>query len=305
MKYRCDPCDYETYDKSHFSRHIETRKHGDKVLHATGKKQKMIKKSTGDNIRKDKSHQCEHCNKIFSSRPNLLKHINSCKIKKVIDENKDSKLKIEMMQKEIDDLKALLHNNQNCTTITGNKVYNISVKANLDKFYKDAPELLPLDDYSVIEDNDDDLIDSLAYNFRHNMLDKYFGEIIIKYYKKDDTRQQSLWNSDESRLKYIVREILDKKAIWTNDPKGVKTKKYIIEPLLSYIRDYIKKYLWSLDAKDCYKRNEDNLKIQKKLFELGLIINVIDTGCLANDIIKFIAPYFTFNKKDDIKMIKQ
>src|SRR5207249_8087833 len=112
--------------------------------------------------------------------------------------------------------------------------------------YKTAPALQALDDYSQIQQkyNDSKFIETLIYNFNHNKLDKYLGDMIIKFYKKEDPSQQSLWNSDTSRLTYIIKELLNNNnSDWLVDKKGIKTCNYIIDPLLQYIDVIIKKYL--------------------------------------------------------------
>lgn len=313
MTYKCDPCGYITDDKSHYNRHLKSRKHivkNEQYKKASSKCSKLEHYSSKNEQNKNnkckesnsKSFKCDYCTKIFSKKFNLLRHQETCTIKKVKDIKDEFK-------KEIDELKEKLNKTQSGTTITGDntRVYNISVKTCLDQSYQDAPELLPFDDYSVIEKNEDDFIDNLYYNYTHNMLHKYLGNIIIKYYKKDDHTAQSLWNSDTHRLKYIVRELMaNKEAIWSKDPKGIKTKKSIVDPLLTYIKKYIKEYTTKITNNKINMRTKDLANIHKKLVELQKVIIDIDNDILAEDIIKYIAPFFSFSKIDsNAKMLKR
>src|SRR5438876_510739 len=83
--------------------------------------------------------------------------------------------------------------------------------------------LQQLNDFNDISQNknDHDFLKLLSYQFNNNSLDKFFGDFIIKHYKKDDPAKQSIWNSDLSRLNYVVKELLaNNNSSWNSDPKG-------------------------------------------------------------------------------------
>jgi hypothetical protein len=61
----------------------------------------------------------------------------------------------------------------------------------------------------------------------------YLGDIIIKYYKKENPKDQSIWNSDTTRLNYLIRELIDTELTWTCDKAGLKVNEFIIIPLLT------------------------------------------------------------------------
>ena len=63
------------------------------------------------------------------------------------------------------------------------------------------------------------------------------GDFIIKVYKKEKPSEQSIWNTDSSRLTYIIKDLINKKSSkWKIDKKGIKTKKFLIKPLLKHIK---------------------------------------------------------------------
>ena len=151
------------------------------------------------------------------------------------------------------------------------------------------------------DDNDDDFISTLSYNYNNNALHKYIGDFIIKYYKKDNPSQQSMWTSDMSRLTYVIKELLStNESIWNRDYKGIKTKKYVIDPILKYIKDYIDDY--------CVKNLDKfkNLSINKAIQLQRIYVSVyqlkkdIDSEIIANNIIKYISPHFYMDRHEQI-----
>ena len=89
--YNCECCDYSTKIKSHFSRHILTKKHTKNMEKI--KKQK-VEKNKLSNIEK---RTCIYCDKIMSTPYSLKRHIeNSCiknKESKKNKKNEDSEKK--------------------------------------------------------------------------------------------------------------------------------------------------------------------------------------------------------------------
>lgn len=178
--------------------------------------------------------------------------------------------------------------------------FNISVKNYIQQNYADAPHLLKLKDYSILEKQDEDdeydFAKILRCHFDRKMLHHYLGDFIIKQYKKKDPTKRSIWNSDVSRLSYIIKELLaNKKSCWSHDAKGEKTKGYIIEPLLEYIKEYCLTYIMENTPDNDNKANYD--KINNITNALGNIVDMIDKKELANDIVKYIAPHFSMDKQ--------
>ena len=128
-------------------------------------------------------------------------------IKELEIEKKD--IQIGFHQKELKDkenqIKELKEYIKN--TKPSNTTYNISVKNYVQKNYANAPALKKLDDYGFIK-YDDKLLDTIGYQYRNKILDKYLGDFLIGFYKKEDPAEQAIWNSDVSRLTYVIKELL-------------------------------------------------------------------------------------------------
>lgn len=291
MSYKCEICNYDTNIKSNYTRHINTNKHYIKTT----------KKSNPTNISLPPSQMtteikkqvvCSFCNLSFSRTSSLTRHRKICTNK---ENSKDNEYKL--LRQQIEQLNEFIKLNK-----TTSNTYNISVKNYIQQNYSNAPPLTKLDNYSLIEqgnENESDLISNLIYNYNHSQLDKYLGNFLVKYYKKDDSSKQSIWNSDVSRMTYIIKELLEnKKSIWNHDYKGVKTKEYIITPLVKYIREYIADHLnnFTLDINSFTAKECEKIAIRQVV--LAKILQYIDTD-LTDDVVKYIAPMFKLKKDID------
>ena len=226
------------------------------------------------------------------------------------------------LDREIKELKSFIKSGKFGQT------YNISIKKYIQQNYSDAPSLDKLeytqyakltyepDDKKSNNNKDNDSIDSdketdqeknekliytLIHHYNNDTLYKFLGDFIIKNYKKEDPSTQAIWNSDVSRLTYIIKELMANniESQWNADYKGVKTKGLIITPLLKFIKKSIDDY---------WMENIDNIKIldtkeleslQRNLIILQKIKKEIRTNVLADNIVKFIAPDFYMNKGDE------
>lgn len=318
MKFSCKTCKYETDDKSNYNRHIKSVAH-------TQLAKVSIDISINANIERPGKFQCPNCLKNYSSAPCLSRHKNNnCKGKIIMEHTKkrleqefDEKLKQKELEIELKYSKQIIENmttenkkiqekadieikelKQYIKTNKSAPTYNISIKKLVQQNYPDAPYLAMLDDYTVIHEDEDSFTKDLVYCDKNNMLNSYLGDIIIKYYKKDNPKNQSLWSTDSSRLKYIIKELLaSKKSSWSEDDKGLKINKYIIEPLLHYIHEYINEQIDKLD--DAMRDPEANadkcVKLNKKQLKLASIREQIQNGQLKDAVNKYIAPSFRFN----------
>ena len=312
MNYNCDTCNYSTNIKSNFIRH------NDSVAHK--KKLGVLSKVT---IKK-KEYICD-CKKIFLHRSGLSRHKKICDIfinKIEVIELKDqvcmlmnnlekNNILLQEMIKKTDQtmiVPQVINNNSNNTS------YKLSVKNYVQKNYPDAPALAAPTDYAKLTFDNQELIDTLLYYYRHKSLHKHLGDFVIGYYKKKDPENQSLWASDVSRLTYIIKESLaGKDSIWNHDPKGNKTKKYIISPILEHIRKYLND-CWDkmiegdeIVIKGKRKKKEidldvDALEKRQKIFNsIHAIRTDIDNGIIADDILKYIASELHIDMSNKIK----
>lgn len=304
-EFKCDMCDYITADKSNYNKHIKSLKHLQNI--------ETIVQNPDDNI-----VMCEKCGKKFLYMSGYYKHKNgNCAVANnlIAEENIKLKLELEMCKQLNTELKSYI------TATKEQSTYKISVKNYVQQNYPDAPALEAIEDYTMLrydennrndeDDNDDnqddedyELINMITYNYNHSCLHKYLGNFIIKYYKKEDPSEQSLWSSDISRLTYIIKELLyNKKSIWNHDYKGTKTKDYVINPLLKYIKKYIESY-WITHIDDCKKLKAGELREFNIMYNtMHKIKKDIENDILASNIVRYIAPYFCMHNKDYIEEI--
>lgn len=307
MIFKCEVCKYNTSNKSNYNKHLQCKLHMDNCETAKKFRNKRI----------DATHRCNGCNKIYRHQSGLCRHKRYCeepdknqKSADIIEELTtiktmmvDCQNKMVDYQKQNDALRdQLMEYAKNNPSVSN--TYNISIKNCLQRDYADAPALEGLPDYFTLTYEDDEypyeeyrFIDTLIYNYENSCLIKYLGDFVIQNYKKDDPAQQSMWSSDISRLTYIIKELLaTNNSIWNHDYKGVKTKIYIIDPLLKYIKEYMDEY-WIITL-DKYTSNKiENInKYHKMYVVLHKIKKDIETGVLGNAIIRYIAPSFYMSR---------
>jgi len=327
MKYLCKTCNYETDRQFCYKKHLATTKHSKKVaedVKATSNAPRELI-TVSPNIFK-----CPYCNIIYTRANNLTRHKKICSdnfgengIKKIQElESKNNELMKELQfqqqlqqqqqkqqqelqkqqQDEINHLKTLI-NNAGAVIKT-----SVSALSYVTQNYGDAPVLKKLKDYSYLQeidiDSDDDEFDlsQLIINqHTDKTIVKYLGNIIVDAYKTEDPSKRSIWNSDSVRLTYMIRELINKKPDWTVDKKGVKTTKYVIEPLLEYIRQLMADFIennrlenFLHDSDWRMKRRMDNLKAA------GEICLNIKNKSLEEQILKYIAPHFYLVKNEQL-----
>ncbi len=269
-----------------------------------------------------KDLKCKYCHNIFSTSSGYHKHVKICtdrekEVIKIINENESLKKEIEVLKaqyikdkeeyikektEEIQYLKTLVNGAHNVIKSSFNSLAYVTAN------YNNAPVLLPIMDKTIVTGNDDTkFINDVMYNFNNGILDRFIGNIVVAQYKKLDPKDQSLWNSDVSRLTYIVKTFIDDKEDWFVDKRGIRLKAKIIEPLLNqYVRPLMLKSI--MDKKDEIQNFKDGDKLEDILDQMkisNLIIKLIDESILADDVVRYIASHFYLQKKDDIKLIEK
>jgi len=320
MEYNCTNCNYATSDKSNFQKHLKSQKHLKKEQQLQNETQLKLKY----NLNRTINYQCSFCSNTFSTAGSLARHkracgdkqkvemsfINAIEKKDTVIEKKDSEIEkkdieLKQLREEVKYLKTLI------TNAGGVIKTSVSALSYVAKNYNGAPILKKLKDYSYIkekevddgdsEESEDkfDLMETLIYHNNKETIQEYLGNIIVEAYKKNDPANQSIWNSDTVRLTYVIRELIDKKPDWTVDKKGIKTAKYIINPLLEYIREQATHYLDEHKLENYIDESEIRIKkICDKINACGKIIVSIDNKSLSKLILKYIAPHFYLAKEN-------
>jgi len=319
MKFVCELCNYSTDVKFAYQKHIKSIRHTKKV-----EEQQVASRSHLGQISEtspNKDNNCPYCDKYYSTAGNLARHKKICTEKQVLENIHEQK--ISELQKELQHLKEMneLLKGEN-TTVKNDNSYlktlinnagaviktSVSALAYVTKNYTDAPKLQKLEDYTYLEYNDNndefDLVAIVISQYQTKLLCQYLGDIIINAYKRDDPSEQSIWNSDSVRLTYLIRDIINKKTDWTVDKKGVKTTKYIIDPLLEYIKDLLNKYIDENGLEHHYR--ESYMKFKKRTDDMNAVAEIIRdiaNNILSDQILKYIAPHFYLTKNDNDVLI--
>jgi hypothetical protein len=137
------------------------------------------------------------------------------KSKNDIVEQKDKQLNdmVEQRDKAINNMSATM---AVCAKINEKPVETIKnalTYANTN--FNKAPALTNISNFEYFDEKD--IIEELQNNYYDGTLNKYMGDIIISIYKKENAHDQSLWNTDSSRLAYIIRKKTKQNIIWEKD----------------------------------------------------------------------------------------
>lgn len=328
MKYNCPDCNYETHDRTCWYAHKKSKKH-QKIEED---KLKLIDKEKNHEViqlrEKFEINENEKINnniiyknyEIELLRQKLEASENEKKIMKEMLENTKSQMnvileksesQISEIKKQVEILQTENHYHKQLINSAGGMIKKSMNTLNyLLLNYKDAPHIQGLPNYSIISKSVNDLIKTIVYYYEKNKLDKHIGDFIIGQYKKEEPELQSLWSSDTERLNYFICELIkgqndtknnETRTQWVLDKKGLKMSKYVIKPLLDYIYDINSNYINQQNERIEEIINNDNndidtISIIKEMQILASINVDIKNNKLANDINKYIAPHFYFDK---------
>ncbi|ARF09881.1 zinc finger protein [Indivirus ILV1] len=294
-KYHCEICVFSTVNKTDYSRHNKTKKHLEKVKYATITQPELVQIS--EKIIVTPQYECEFCHVKFTRLSNLSRHKKICINANIINiNNNHMKEKVESLEtqlkearKQIDTYESLLK-----SALTPHIINNFTYISNN---YPNTPALESQKSYNnLLEAKTMTLIEVITMYHDKKRMPNFIGDYIIKMYKKEDANEQSMWSSDISRLTYIIRESVNKENIWSYDKKGIQTKKIIIDPALEYIKEYLIEFC----DKNGTSTNEPKFTQLRAAVE---ILQYINSGLLADDVIRYIAPVFSI-KQNEIKEIE-
>lgn len=336
VNYECKVCSYVTDNKNKYQRHNTTKKHMEKVktdhdnnnynisnfLKFTTDSHTTHKRLANDSINHNYSDNkllCDYCKRPFARYNNLVRHTKSCVTKKKYQEDNTLKgeikeLNMKLQQYEKDAQHHTAENKhykeevdyyKNMLMEAGELVKkSVSALTYSIQNYNDAPSIkaINIDLIETFDGDDKKITEDILSAYKHKTLNKYLGEMILKLYKKEDPKHQSIWNTDNTRLTYLIKELLNNKSSnWVVDRKGIKTIEYLIDPVLEHIKKLLTFYQYNYTVPEKGQNiteMEMVLENSKKILEL---INDIDDGIVAKDALKFISSHLKFNDNKSLK----
>ncbi|QKF93853.1 zinc finger protein C2H2-type protein [Fadolivirus algeromassiliense] len=334
VEHKCELCDYKTNKKSNLDRHLQIHNKNIKIIESTNISQSYPKDISNDSC----ELVCSYCTKTFTKACNLSRHKKSCSEKKMLldnMENKEKEINAKLKEEELNNKMKELNNKikelnneiihlkeitvkdanmilsqqseiKNLRTLLNNAgtvvKTSVSAMSYIIKNYNEAPALETVKDIAKLhyDITPEEFISRLLYEYRHETLIAYIGDLILKNYKKTDPKQQSIWNSDTSRLTYIIRELINKNTDWRVDKKGIKTTKFIIEPVLDYITEQLNEYIDSYDLGSRDKTTKKAVDDMMNLKHSQEIKQLIQDKVLEEDILKYMAPYLYLVKGEEL-----
>lgn len=315
MEYFCNKCNYGTNKKSDFIRHQTSQKHikNSQIIYKCEKcEAEYIVRSSYYAHRKKCQNNCNNLEKINNSKLQdpvehnikiqlLKKDLENEKIRKDLEiekiKNQHEKEKVKMLKDII--------KNSNKTTDTALKITSKTISAlkYANEHFKDAPALIPIENYNMMnydlndEEDKKKLMEDILFYYKKNSLHTIFGKHIISEYKKDDVNEQSLHTTDTSRMNYIIKTKKDDNLTkWYQDKNGVIICSNIIDKLINYHIDIIKWYHQQLVQELSLDPIRPNTSVQNKVVNISNLLNDIESGELKKETNKYIAPFFNLDK---------
>ena len=212
------------------------------------------------------------------------------------DAEKIKALEAELKQKDndMDFLKSMVVNAGMIIKTSANTLSHVI------QTYPNAPTLesLKLLDYKTLSKKHD-LTTTLASYYKDGLLPKYLCNILVKYYKTSDPKNQSFWASDVSRLTFITRiESDNEDPQWVYDMKGNRVGKSIIDPMLQNTKTELLVYIDETPAKIAklsVAEGQEITDVQKTAYKL---LDDINNGSLKKQLLKEMSPFFYLYDKE-------
>lgn len=286
---------------------------------------------------------CPFCKKTFKHNQNLWRHkkyrckmINSSNQKDSSSQENEDKIKIKKLEEQLaltknkletteDNLNKTLSildntsNTLNNTSTTLNNTSNTASKSMSTLNYvitnfSEAPPIKTLEGKRLdgfIEyrgETEKTIAEVIVYHYEKKKLQRLLGDLIIAEYKKSDKSKQSIWNTDVSRLTFILRQVIDntKNTQWIVDKRGLDLIKLIIDPVVKKVAEILKDYIkneniWinKIKQNDYSNSVQEIMKNKLRYMEIATIISQhINLKNLESEILRYIAPHFNLKAKN-------
>ena len=306
--YECILCNYKTKDSGNISHHNKTKKH---LKNLCAKNNVTIDASQCainapqcvDNLsqinkKPNNKFICNFCSTSFTRSNGLSRHKNICSEKQLYE--KDNQHEIELLNCKLDKYKHIekeaKYYKQLLMEAGGLVKKSVSALTYSITNYDDAPSIktIKVTNIDTFNDSDAQIADDIISACKHKTLNKYLGDIIVKEYKKKKPKDQSIWNTDDTRLTYIIKELIQNNSSnWIVDKKGIKTTIYLINPLLKHVKSLIITYQKNMIIGNTSFEMEVHMENSKVITDL---VMDIDNDVTSKEILKYISSHLRFNE---------
>jgi hypothetical protein len=202
-KFYCERCNYTASQKSHYKKHLNTKKH---------------KRITGENVEKDvkkvlKSvnimYTCNICNKQYKDRSGLRYHKKNARCYKSTNESNINETKLDDLTKQMTKLTSSITEAVDSgmlgtkNVITNN---NISINFFLDKYCNNAQSL-------------QDFVENISFQLKdivngNQMIDNFISKKVLKNLEDIPITERPIHCTDQKRRNFMVK---DKNEGWVKD----------------------------------------------------------------------------------------
>ena len=292
--YECKLCSFNTKRKTDYTRHCLTKKHKNLCNNGTSKCSQNASQTQSEISQG--TIKCEYCNKCYSRKSSMSRHYKICSIKNDLIKQKDFELDQQkrLHQKDIEQKemykKELEYYREMLFAAGGMMQKTVSSITYAMTNYSNAPIIKKIK-FSQIKKisnkNTTDFIEQVLYSYNNKILDEYIGDMIVKLYKKKDINNQSIWNTDSSRLTYLLKQIIyGEESKWIVDKKGINTINYIITPIMDEIKQLIQCY----QEEYCVNNPINDINKIEYINTASInLVNEINTKKIHQKILKYIS----------------
>lgn len=212
-EYHCKLCDYKSSHKSHFDKHLKSKKH----------KKKGFQKFPSGSKKSAVFFICEYCEKEYKTKSGFWKHQQKCKKKQLVEENKKLKEKEKSWEKEKSAILEIFKGQtiQNTTNnIQKQENYNtININIFLNEHCKNAMNLQDFVDKIKYKLDDVMTINALGY-------EKGMANVMLKNLKDMPVTERPIHCSDSKEGVFHVKD----EGEWHQENNGLEpgSKTYAI-----------------------------------------------------------------------------
>jgi hypothetical protein len=184
-----------------------------------------------------------------------------------------------------------------------NRIYYMKFKAERRKIREQMKETLREKKLLSADPIKYNLHKKIIKNYKAGELFKYICETILRNIKTADIKEQSVFNTDYSRLNYAIKI---SKRMWNEDKAGVKFIKLVIMPTLECINNMMDEYRKHLSTKyELVKEkylydSDENKQLLDEIFETYQIQANTMSKNTIKQIAKDLAPELRFINIDKI-----